>query len=98
VAKATAAMILAGRMVIPPNKRRWMDLRPQLGLEWSRTDVGQASRPARNDLAPVAIVDQNEHAERYQRDFCKQAGTRQSGVVDATGWWAIGWSARGQTW
>jgi len=47
-----------------------MDLRHQLGLGWSRADVGQASRPARNDLAPVAIVDRNEHAERYQRDFC----------------------------
>jgi hypothetical protein len=59
-----AAMILAGRMVIPPEQaRHWMDLGHQLGLGWSRADDGRASRPARNDLAPVAIVNRNEHAE-----------------------------------
>jgi hypothetical protein len=47
-----------------------MDLRHQLGLGWSRADDGQASRPARNDLAPVAIVNRNEHADKNQSDFC----------------------------
>jgi hypothetical protein len=47
-----------------------MDLGHQLGLGWSRADDGRASRPARNDLAPVAIVNRNEHADKNQSDFC----------------------------
>jgi hypothetical protein len=69
-------MILAGRMVIPPEQaRHWMDLGHQLGLGRSRADDGRASRPARNGLTAVAIVDRNERAEDTKR-------------VSATRWYA----------
>jgi hypothetical protein len=59
-ATATAAMILAGRTVVPPDRaRRCVDRWQQRGLGWSRADGGQASRPVRNDLDPVAIVTRN---------------------------------------
>src|SRR5215213_9186689 len=64
----TAAMILAGRMATPP-EQAWLDLSPghQLGLGWSRTEDGQASRPARTGLDPAAIVDLNGRDRRGPR-------------------------------
>jgi hypothetical protein len=48
----------------PERARRWMDRGLQLGLGWSQAGDGEASRPARKGLAPVAIVNRNQRAGR----------------------------------
>src|SRR5919106_6870282 len=68
----------------PEQARRWMDRGLQLGPGWSRADVGRASRPARNDLALVAIVNRIERADERQGGSWRQAATRQG----------LGWARR----